>query len=79
MVAEDVLWLGYSNVLLKSDIEPAIVKLLKGALATLKVSGVAQAGEDHSPPYDSQANGAVEAAVKQVKARIRTMKLPPLR
>ena len=75
MVVADVLWLGYSKVLLKSDNEPAIVKLLKESLATLKVSGVDQVGEEHSPPYDSQANGAVEAAVKQVKARIRTMKL----
>ena len=44
MVVEDVLWLGYSKVLLKSDNEPAIVKLLKESLATLKVSGVDQAG-----------------------------------
>ena len=29
MVVADVLWLGYSKVLLKSDNEPAIVKLLK--------------------------------------------------
>ena len=75
MVVADVLWLGYSKVLLKSDNEPAIVKLLKESLATLKVSGVDQVGEEYSPPYDSQANGAVEAAVKQVKARIRTWKL----
>ena len=40
MVVADVLWLGYSKVLLKSDNEPAIVKLLKESLATLKVSGV---------------------------------------
>ena len=75
MVVEDVLWLGYSKLLLKSDNEPAIVKLLKESLASLKVSGVDQAGEEHPPPYDSQANGLVEAAVKQVKARIRTLKL----
>ena len=61
--------------MLKSDNEPAIVKLAKESLATLKVSGVDRAGEEHSPPYDSQANGAVEAAIKQVKARIRTLKL----
>ena len=75
MIVEDVLWLGYSKVLLKSDNEPAIVKLLKQSLASLKVSGVDQAGEEHPPPYDSQANGAVEAAVKQVRGRLRTMKL----
>ena len=75
MVVADVLWLRYSKVLLKSDNEPAIVKLLKESLATLKVSGDDQVREEHSPTYDSQANGAVEAAAKQVKARTRTMKL----
>jgi len=74
-VVDDVLWLGYAKVILKSDNEPAIVKLLKEALATLKVSGVDQAGEEHSPPYDSQANGSVENAVKLVKCRMRTLKL----
>ena len=75
MVVEDVVWLGYSKVLLKSKNEPAIGKLLKESLAIFKVSGVDQAGEEHSPPYDSHANAAVEAAVKQVKAGITTMKL----
>ena len=75
-VVEDVLYLGYSKVLLKSDNEPAIIKLLKESLGSLKVTGdIEQAGEEHSTPYDSQSNGAVEAAVKQVRGRIRTMKL----
>ena len=74
MVVRDVLWLGYPQVLLKSDNEPAIVKLLQEALGVLKVNGT-QAGEEHPPPYDSQANGAVESAVRQVKCRIRAMKL----
>ena len=48
---------------------------MKEALATLKVSGFEQAVEEHSPPYDSQANGSVENAVKLVKCRLRTLKL----
>ena len=51
-VVDDVLWLGYAKVILKSDNGPAIVKLLKEALSTL-VSGVDQLGKEHSPPYDS--------------------------
>lgn len=74
MVVRDVLWLGYPQVLLKPDNEPAIVKVLREALGVLKVAGL-QAGEEHPPPYDSQANGSVEAAVKQVKGRLRTVKL----
>ena len=59
-MVDDVLWLGYAKVMLTSDNEPTIVKLLKEALATLKVSGVDQVGEEHSPSFDSQANGSVE-------------------
>ena len=67
--------MGYATVILKSDDGIAIVKLLKEALATLKVSGVDQVGEEHSPPFDSPCNGAVENAVKLVKCRMRTPKL----
>ena len=58
---------------MKSDIEPAIVKLLKESLAALKVEGL-DASEEHLPPYDSQVNGATEAAVKQVRSRMKTLK-----
>ena len=74
-VVESVLWLGYSQVVLKSDNEPAVTKLLKESLGALKVKGLDQVNEEHSPPYDPQANGAVEAAVKQVKGKLKTMKL----
>ena len=74
-IVESVLWLGCSRVILKSDHEPAIMKLLQEDLGALKVSGIDQASEEHPPPYDPQANGAVEAAVKQVKARLKTLKL----
>ena len=33
-------WLGFSHVILKSDREPAILKLLKEALVDLRVSVV---------------------------------------
>ena len=54
MVVRDCLWRGYSKMLLKSDNEPAIVALLKQALASLKIEGLEQVGEEHSPPYDSE-------------------------
>ena len=74
-VVDDVLLLGFAKVILKSDNRPGIAKLVKEALSTLKVSGVDQVGEEHSPPYGSQANGSVENAVKPLKARMRTLKL----
>ena len=68
------MWLGYSKVLLKSDNEPAILKLLEESLKSLKICGLDQASAEHPPPYDSQSNGAVEAAVKQVRGRLKALK-----
>ena len=44
------------------------------ALSTLKVSGVGQVGEEHPPPYVSQAK-SITNAVKSIKVRMRTLKL----
>ena len=63
-IVDDVIWLRCAKAFLKSDNEPAIIKLLKESLAALKVSGLEQAGEEHSPPCDSQANGSVANAIK---------------
>ena len=39
-LAEDVCWLGYTRVLLRSDNEPAILKLLEHALTEARVEVV---------------------------------------
>ena len=72
----DILWLGYRNVILKSDNEAAIVALLREALRGLRVEvdGPDQAGEAHPAPYDSKGNGSVENAVRQVQGLLRTVK-----
>lgn len=69
----DVLWLGYPKVLLKSDNEPAIVALLKETLKGLKVD-VVDAAPVHPSAYDSKANGSVENACRQVQGLLRTLK-----
>ena len=71
---ESVLWFGYGRVILKSDNAPSIINLLQEAMRALKVKGIDQASEEHPPPYDPQANEAVEASVKQVQARLKTLK-----
>ena len=73
-LVDDVAWLGYSRVILKSDNEPAIVRLLKDALKILKVEGMDQACEEHPPPYDPQANGGIEIGVKLVKGHLKTLR-----
>ena len=75
MIVESVLWLGYSKIVLKTDNERPIAKLLEQSLAACKVAGIEQATLEHPPPYDSQSNGAVENAVRQVRGRLRTMTL----
>ena len=74
-IADDVAWLGYTRVTLKCDNEPAIVAVLKESLKTLRIDGVEQAMEEHPPPYDSQANGKVESAVKSVRGMVRTLQV----
>ena len=73
-VIDDLKWLGYSKVILKSDNEPAIVKLLSESLKALRIEGIEQAMEEHPPPYDPQANGGIEIGVKLVKGHLRTMR-----
>ena len=73
-IVDDVVWLGYSRVILKSDNEPAIVRLLKDSLKALRVEGMDRACEEHPPPYDPQSNGGIEIGVKLVKGQMRTMR-----
>ena len=53
----DILWLGYARVVIKSDNEPAIVKVVEETLMNLKVSGLDQAASEGSVPCDPQSNG----------------------
>ena len=57
-LVRDVKWLGYSKVALKSENEPGIVKLLQEALRELRVQGLEQTMEEHSPEYDPQGKGS---------------------
>ena len=74
MLVADVMWLGYSRVILKSDNEPSIKTLLGVALRALKVGEIAQVMEESPPPYDSQANDGIEIGVKLVRGIVRTLK-----
>ena len=74
-LVEDVRWLGYTKLILKSNNEPAIVKLLSEALRELRIERAASAPvrmEEHSLEYDPQANGSAEVGVKMLKVHFRT-------
>jgi len=63
---------GYRRACLKSDGEPSIVALKREALGkTPNLEGFPQ----ESPPEDHQANGDIEAAVREVKKQVRAQKL----
>ena len=73
-LVKDILWLGHSRVMLRSDNEPAIVKLLSETLKVLKVQELEQVGASHPPIYDPSSNGAIEVACKSVGGMLRTLK-----
>ncbi len=77
VLMKDIAWLGFTQLSLRSDNEPAIVKLLNHALteARYKIKDLDQILEEHPNVYDSSGNGQVEAAVKHVTAMLRTNKL----
>ena len=74
-LVDDIKWLGYTKLLLRSDNEAAIISLLTAALRKLKTEGIAQVAREKPPDYDSTANGSIENAVKQVQGLLRTIKL----
>ena len=41
-IVDDVVWLGYSKVVLETDNKPAILKLLQDSLRDLRVEGIDQ-------------------------------------
>ncbi len=55
----DILWLGYSRVIIKTDNEPAIVAVLKETLKALRIEVLDQAAAEHPPVYDSKGNGSI--------------------
>ena len=73
-IVDDVKWLGYSKIVLKTDNEPAILKLLQESLRDLRVEGLDQVMAENSPEYDPQSNGSAEVGVKLVEGMVRTMR-----
>ena len=73
----DIAWVGHTKIILKSDNEPAIVKVLKDPLrsARVEVEELEQINEEQAVRYDSRSNGDIENAVKQVTKLLRTLKL----
>ena len=76
-IVEDIAWLGHTKMTLKSDNEPAILKLLKDDLKTARVeiTELEQIQDEQAVKYDPESNGDVENAVKQATKLLRTLKI----
>jgi hypothetical protein len=70
-ITSDVVWMGYTKVMLKTENEPAILKLLKESLRELRVEGLEQVMSENAPEYDPQANGSAEVGVQKCKGSSR--------
>ena len=71
----DVMWLGHTRLVLKSDNERAILALLRNTLKVLqKEVEIENIQEAHPAAYDSSSNGSTENASKQVGNMISTVR-----
>ena len=68
---EDIDRLGHTEIILKTDGEPAIVALMD----SIKVKRNHPTVPQHPPAYDPQSNGAIEKAVDDVMGQIRALKI----
>ena len=62
--------LGYKEIVLKGDQEPAMTSLME----LIKAAWNGDAVLEHSPVRQSQANGAVERAIQSWQGQVRTLK-----
>ena len=70
-IEKDLEFLGRKELIMKCDQEPAITALREMVIAQSKY-GVAV---EESPVGESQSNGYVENAIRQMQGQIRTMKM----
>ena len=69
-VVTDLDNLGYKEIVLKGDQEPA----LAGLMAVIKANWDGDAAMENSPVRESEGNGAVERAIQTWEGQVRTMK-----
>ena len=70
-VCDDLDMFGHTEIVLKSDGEPAIMQVQNAVKASRVHPTICQ----NPPAYDPQANGAAERAVQEVMNQVRAMKI----
>jgi hypothetical protein len=76
LICEDLKWLGHVKLILKCDREPALKALVTQVIESIKVNweDLEKVNLEHPQEYDSQSNGMIENAIKQIRAQYRTMR-----
>ena len=81
MITSGVAFMGHIKLLLKSDNEPALLALARGALLAIKCqvladeSPVEKISIERAPEHESQSNGGTECGIRQLRGLLRTIKL----
>jgi hypothetical protein len=82
LVAEDVLWLGHTKLIVKADNEPALQALVVASLRRIRIlcndepdGGLEVLSKEEPEPYESQSNGGIEVGVKLLKGQFRSLRL----
>ena len=70
-ICKDIRGLGYNKIIIKCDQEPSIVEIQKEVIRRCEAETI----PENSPTGESQSNGDIENAIKQVEGQIRTMKV----
>ena len=72
---EDIVYLGHTRVIFRSDHEPALLLLVGDALKGLRVQQLDSAAAEGSVPHDPQTAGAAEVSARNLKCQVRAMHL----
>ena len=91
LVCDDILWVGHTEFILKTDNENSLKALVKYTLEVVRVktreydptlhggaertATASRVSSETSPKYDSQSNGGTEVGVMLVRSLFRTLKL----
>ena len=74
-IVEDIVYLGHTRVILRSDNEPALLLLVGDAWKGLRVQQLDSAAAEGSVPHDPQTAGAAEVSARNLKCQVRAMHL----
>ena len=78
-ISQDIGWLGYTQVFLRGDNEPALIALLKESSRSMRIKNdptpTDSVAAEGSVPYEPQSNGAAETGVWLLKGQARALML----